>query len=204
MEPSSGELLIDGVNVLQLPLHTLRSRLAIVPQEPTLFQGSVRSNLDPFSSTTDEVLWSALAKVKLKSHVASMPGETLDDKLVAEKGSNFSVGQRQLLCMARALLRGTSILILDECTANVDHETDGLIQDTVRNELNGVTVLSIAHRLHTVAFYDLVLVMDRGQVAEFGSPLSLIENKNSIFHSMCQSSGDFDYLVGIARDSNIN
>eukprot|EP01035_Chromulina_nebulosa_P017873 gene17873-23489_t len=205
VEPESGVIMIDGVNILNIPLHTLRSRVAIVPQEPILFQGSIRSNLDPFSTCRDEDLWNVLKSVHLSEYVSSMPGGTggeygpLEDKLIAEKGSNLSVGQRQLLCMARALLRKAPILVLDECTANVDHETDTLIQDTVRNELTNITVLCIAHRLHTIAFYDLVLVMDKGSVAEYDSPLKLMQDEKSIFYSMCMNSGDFDNLYSIAK-----
>jgi ATP-binding cassette, subfamily C (CFTR/MRP), member 1 len=202
VEPSAGELLIDGVNVLNIPLFTLRSRLAIVPQEPILFTGSIRSNLDPFDMVSDETIWGALNQVKLADHVAAMPGATLSEKLVAEKGSNFSVGQKQLLCMARALLRQTKILVLDECTANVDHETDALIQDTVRNELQNITVLCIAHRLHTIAYYDVIVVMDKGSVAEYGSPITLMSDSSSIFHSMCQSTGDYYRILSIATSSS--
>jgi ABC-type multidrug transport system fused ATPase/permease subunit len=118
---------------------------------------------------------------------------------VAEKGSNFSVGQRQLLCLARAILRKASILVLDECTASVDHETDALIQETIRTKLSNCTVICIAHRLNTIAYYDLVLVMDQGTVAEYSDPLSLMNQKDSIFRSMCVSSGNYDELFGAAQ-----
>jgi len=226
VEPHEGSLLLDELDVLHIPLHSLRSRLAIVPQDPTLFKGSVRFNLDPFDQFSDEDIWSALRSVHMASHVEAMQWEApttnpptslgsfptaaastrgaLAAKMVAEKGANFSVGQRQLLCLARALLRKSPVLVLDECTASVDHETDALIQQTVRSQLSATTVLCIAHRLHTIAFYDLVLVMDSGQVAEFSDPYSLLMDDKSLFHSLCKSSGDFDELLAIARDVSGN
>ena len=231
------------MDVLTLPLQLLRSRLAIVPQDPILFKGSIRSNLDPFDQCSDEELWDALKRVKMADAVAAMPSssdskvstlcpsnsmsmlsasvsrsssatslsgggslsytENLSDKLVSEKGSNLSVGQRQLLCMARAILRKTRILILDEATASVDVETDYLIQETVRTEFNNVTVLSIAHRLHTIAYYDKVLVMDQGTVAEFDSPSMLLNTPGSIFRSMCERTGDLDVLQKIADTARV-
>ena len=197
-EPSSGSIIIDGVDILQMPLQTLRAGIAIVPQDPILFEGSVRSNLDPFDEFSDDDLWGALKKVKLEDVVATMSGLSLSEKKVSEKGTNFSMGQRQLLCMARAIVKKSKILVMDEATASVDHETDALIQNTVRHELS-CTVICVAHRLQTIAFYDKVVVMSEGCVAEFGSPLELMLKEGSIFKSMCVSSGDYDGLLQIAR-----
>ena len=167
----------------------------------------MRSNLDPFNERSDEDLWNALSKCHLSKHVADMPGGnvgfasgSLTDKLVAEKGNNFSVGQKQLLCLARALLRKSKILILDECTSAIDSSTDACIQDTVRTYFADVTVLSIAHRLKTVAFYDEILVMDGGCVAEFASPATLLSDPLSIFYGMAERSGDLDLLVELANN----
>lgn len=205
VEPTGGALRISNSNVLRMPLKTIRKCLAIVPQEPVLFRGTMKSNMDPFLERTDEDIWLALKKVHMDEHVANMPGSCgspsgpLDGIIVAERGNNFSLGQRQLLCMARALLRKSKILILDEATASVDAETDSLIQETVRRELHDMTVLSIAHRLHTIAFYDKVIVMDRGSVAEFDTPYNLLNKKDSIFYSMCERSGDLEVIYKIAK-----
>ena len=205
-EPCSGEIWIDGRNILTLPLQDIRSKLAIVPQDPTLFRGSVKSNLDPFDECTDEDMWDVLRKCKLSSYVArEMDGGMkgleigpLNDKMIADKGSNLSVGQRQLLCLARAMLRKSKILILDEATASVDAETDACLQDTVRNEFSNVTVISIAHRLKTVAFYDKILVMDAGRVHEYDTPESLLSDTSSLFYHMAEKSGELQQLRDIA------
>lgn len=164
-----------------------------------LFAGTIRSNLDPFNKLSDSDLWDAIRRVKLEAFVSELPGDALDQKVVTEKGANLSVGQRQLLCMARALVKKSKIIVMDEATASVDHETDALIQDTIRNELNATTVLCVAHRLHTIAFYDRVIVMDKGRVAEIGEPLGLMMQATSLFRQMCLSSGDFDNLLKIAK-----
>lgn len=200
VEPCGGSIIIDDVDILKLPLHGLRSNLAIVPQDPVLFKGSIRSNLDPFSEKDDEVLWNALSRVRMAEYVANMKGGSgntlgsLSEKLIADHGANLSVGQRQLLCMARAILRNATVLVMDEATANVDPDTDILIQETIRTEFRECTVLCIAHRLHTVANCDLVLVMDKGKVAEYDSPKLLLENSASIFYGMCKKSGNFNAL----------
>lgn len=207
VEPLGGRIMIDGIDVLKLPLRILRSNLAIVPQDPVLFKGSIRSNLDPFAEHDDSILWNALHRVRMAQQVAAMPGGTggtygsLSEKIIADQGSNLSVGQRQLLCMARAILRNSAVLVMDEATANVDPETDLMIQETIRTQFADCTVLCIAHRVHTVASCDFVLVMDKGAVAEFQSPLKLMENPDSIFYSMCMKSGNFDALKKAAMDN---
>ncbi|XP_065205458.1 multidrug resistance-associated protein 1-like [Planococcus citri] len=187
LESAGGRILIDGIDIATLGLHTLRSRLTVIPQEPILFAGSLRMNLDPFGDHSDSEIWRALELAHLKSYILS-----LDDALryeIAEGGENFSVGQRQLICLARALLRKTKILILDEATAAVDLETDDLIQNTIRNEFMDCTVLTIAHRLNTIMDYDKIIVLDRGYLVEFDSPQVLLKKKSSIFYAMAVDAG---------------
>ncbi|XP_067274888.1 multidrug resistance-associated protein 1 isoform X1 [Pseudorasbora parva] len=186
IEAAQGDIRIDGVNIAQLGLHELRSRITIIPQDPVLFSGSLRMNLDPFDGYTDEEVWRALELAHLKNFVSGLP-----DKLnheCSEGGENLSLGQRQLVCLARALLRKTKILVLDEATAAVDLETDNLIQSTIRTQFEDCTVLTIAHRLNTIMDYTRVLVLDKGQMAEFDSPSSLIAKKG-IFYKMAKDSG---------------
>ena len=214
---------IDGVNIFNLPLNALRSCIGIVPQDPLLFRGSIRSNLDPFEKEDDAVLWSALEKVHMDDAVRALPDADSDDdtnsapdritpnkantvqhaderypnlrlKLVSEKGGNLSVGQRQLLCMARAIIKGSKILVMDEATASCDAHTDALIQDTLHAAFGNSTVLTIAHRLHTIVGCDKVLVMDAGRVAEQGSPSQLMQIEGGKFRGMCERSGDIERL----------
>ena len=152
-----------------------------------LFSGTLRLNLDPFGYHSDEAVWKSLELAHLKDYATSL--EKGLEHEVAEGGENLSVGQRQLVCLARALLRKTKILILDEATAAVDLETDDLIQATIRKEFKESTVLTIAHRLNTIMDYDRIMVLDKGTIAEFDSPGALLENRKSIFHSMAKDAG---------------
>ena len=159
--------------------------MAVITQDPVLFSGSLRRNLDPFSLYEDHDLWSALEEVQLKNLVQQLPDQ-LEYKL-RESGSNFSVGECQLVCLARALLQKSKIIILDEATANVDYKTDRLIQDVIRNRFKDSTVLTISHRLNTIMDYDKVLVMDQGRVVEFDKPEALLQNENGYFSRLVQT-----------------
>ncbi|XP_062269512.1 multidrug resistance-associated protein 1-like [Platichthys flesus] len=186
LEAASGRILIDGINVAQIGLHDLRSRITIIPQDPVLFSGSLRMNLDPFDTCSEEELWKALELAHLSSFVSELPQKL--EHQCSEGGENMSLGQRQLLCLARALLRKTRILVLDEATAAVDLRTDQLIQSTIRSEFDDCTVLTIAHRLNTIMDYTRVIVMDRGSIAEMDSPAQLL-HLQGIFYKMCVEAG---------------
>ena len=183
----SGAVYLDGHDTSKMGLHTLRKSLAIIPQDPVGFTGTVRFNLDPFNQHTDDAIWQELEKVQLKSHFEGQEGQL--QFLVAAGGENLSVGQRQLLCCARALIRGTRILVLDEATASVDFTTDSLIQKILRTEVKTkhLTTLTIAHRIQTVLGGDRVLVVADGQAAEFGPTEELRNNPQSMFYSFVQS-----------------
>ncbi|KAJ2985731.1 hypothetical protein NUW58_g5375 [Xylaria curta] len=193
VEISGGRITIDGVDIATIGLHDLRSRLAIIPQDPTLFHGTVRSNLDPFSEHSDLELWSALRQADLVSEDAGSkdkdPSRIHLDSAVEEDGLNFSLGQRQLMALARALVRGSRIIVCDEATSSVDMETDDKIQKTMAEAFQGRTLLCIAHRLRTIIGYDRICVMDAGRIAELGTPLELWEIENGIFRGMCERSG---------------
>ena len=192
VELSGGSISIDGINIAQVGLKDLRTRLAIIPQDPTLFRGTIRSNLDPFNKHTDLELWSALrqsdlidadAQIDDKSH-----GRIHLDGIVEEEGLNFSLGQRQLMALARALVRGSQIIVCDEATSSVDMETDTKIQRTMQTGFRGKTLLCIAHRLKTIINYDRICVMEQGRIAELDTPIKLWE-AGGIFRGMCDQSG---------------
>ncbi|GFY48387.1 hypothetical protein TNIN_211863 [Trichonephila inaurata madagascariensis] len=246
MTEPEGEVKIDGICTKDIGLHDLRRKISIIPQDPVLFTGPIRRNLDPFSEHKDDELWQALEEAYLKESIEEMPGgldsevseggcnfsvgqrqliclarailrrnrvlvldeatanvdpkyaylkESIEempgglDSEVSEGGSNFSVGQRQLICLARAILRRNRVLVLDEATANVDPNTDSLIQKTIRDRFAHCTVLTIAHRLHTIMDSDRVLVLDAGEVKEFDTPFTLLQNRNSLFSHMVQMTG---------------
>ena len=243
LEADSGKIFIDNVDISLIGLQDLRESITIVPQDPTLFTGTIRSNLDPFGLFTDEEIFTALRSVHLlgatasgsstispqdnESTTISTPPESssssredpnakvdltkvltnthenanifLDlSSSISESGSNLSQGQRQLLCLARALLKSPRVLVMDEATASIDYATDAKIQDTLR-ELKGSTIITIAHRLQTIIDYDKVLVLDKGELVEFAAPWELIKKENGIFKGMCEMSGDFSKLVEGAR-----
>nr|XP_043873402.1 multidrug resistance-associated protein 1 isoform X1 [Solea senegalensis] len=186
IEAAEGHIFVDGVDISQLGLHELRSRITIIPQDPVLFSGSLRMNLDPFDIYSDEDVWQALQFSHLANFVSGLPKKLSHD--CSEGGENLSVGQRQLLCLARALLRKTKILVLDEATAAVDMETDNLIQSTIRSQFMDCTVLTIAHRLNTVMDYSRVLVLEKGEMVEFDSPSNLITQRGA-FYNMAVDAG---------------
>lgn len=187
IEAASGKITIDGVDISKLGLHDLRTKLTIIPQDPVLFSGSMRFNLDPFNEKNDEDLWKSLDHCHLKDFVTGLEGGL--DYSVSEGGGNLSVGQRQLLCMARSLLRKSKILVLDEATAAIDMETDSLIQQTIRSEFDDCTVLTIAHRIRSIMDSTRVMVLDAGKIVEFDAPQVLLQNKESIFHTLAKDAG---------------
>ena len=192
VELSGGYISIDGINIAEVGLKDLRTRLAIIPQDPTLFRGTIRSNLDPFNEHTDLELWSALRQsdlVDVDAHLDDKAhGRIHLDGIVEEEGLNFSLGQRQLMALARALVRGSQIIVCDEATSSVDMDTDQKIQRTIQTGFRGKTLLCIAHRLKTIINYDRICVMDQGRIAELDTPIKLWE-EGGIFRGMCDSSG---------------
>ncbi|ERE65968.1 ATP-binding cassette sub-family C member 9 isoform 2 [Cricetulus griseus] len=180
-----GKIVIDGIDISKLPLHTLRSRLSIILQDPILFSGSIRFNLDPECKCTDDRLWEALEIAQLKNMVKSLPGGL--DATVTEGGENFSVGQRQLFCLARAFVRKSSILIMDEATASIDMATENILQKVVMTAFADRTVVTIAHRVHTILTADLVIVMKRGNILEYDTPESLLAQEDGVFASFVRA-----------------
>ncbi|KAH9147872.1 hypothetical protein AeRB84_008601, partial [Aphanomyces euteiches] len=192
-EVASGRIQIDGMDTATIGLKTLRNSLAIIPQNPVLFKGTLRNYLDPFDEYSDEQLWSALRKVKLMDRLS-----TVEEKLlgpVEENGDNFSVGERQMLCMARALLRQAKIVVLDEATAAIDHATDQLLQAVIRDEFASSTVLTIAHRLDTVLDNDRVMVFDHGELVQCDKPSILVAQGSGIFFELVSEGGYMDKMT---------
>ncbi|KAK7203382.1 ABC multidrug transporter [Myxozyma melibiosi] len=212
-EISKGQFLIDGVDISKIGLHDLRSKLAIIPQDPVLFRGTIRSNLDPFNHYSDAQLWDALRRSGLLGDADSADeynekngqqggqgiGKFHLDQAVDDEGLNFSLGERQLLALARALVRNFQILVLDEATSSVDYQTDAKIQQVIVREFSHCTILCIAHRLKTIIGYDKILVLDGGKVAEFGPPRELFGMDDGIFRAMCTKSGIQDEDFEVAR-----
>lgn len=187
VELREGQILIDGIDISKLGLDTLRRTIAIIPQESVLFVGSIKSNLDPFNCSTDEEIWAALENVNLAESIRALP-EKLDAP-VAENGSNYSLGQRQLFCIARAILSKAKILVLDEASSALDLDTDAFIQKTIRQCFKDLTVLTVAHRLNTIIDSDKVLLMDGGCLLEFDEPINLLNDTNSSFYDLVSHSG---------------
>ncbi|KAK0161584.1 hypothetical protein PV327_010040 [Microctonus hyperodae] len=200
MAKIEGIIEIDGIDTGSIYLNDLRSNISIIPQDPVLFSGTLRKNLDPFVEFTDEALWTVLEEVELKDSIVGLRG--LDSR-VFDRGTNFSAGQRQLVCLARAILRRNKILMLDEATANVDPYTDRLIQRTIRTKFVKCTVLTIAHRLNTIMDCDKVLVMDKGRMIEFDHPNILLNNSHGQFTSLVRETGRnmSDQLIKIAKQA---
>lgn len=216
LEARSGTIHIDGLDISKIKLHDLRSRLAIIPQDPVLFSGTVRSNLDPFDKHTDAELRDSLERVHLirgtDGTVTPLPASSANSDAavagnanvfndltspISEGGLNLSQGQRQLLCLARAIVARPRLMFLDEATSAVDMATDALIQRSIREEFTDTTLLVIAHRLSTIADFDRILVLSDGKVAEYGSPRELWELHGGMFRGMCEESGEREKLRGI-------
>lgn len=188
IEATSGGILIDGVHINEIGLHDLRHHLSIIPQDSQVFEGTIRENIDPTNQFTDADIWRALELSHLKEHIMQMGGDGLMT-MMTEGGSNLSVGQRQLMCLARALLVPSKVLVLDEATAAVDVETDKVIQETIRTSFKDRTILTIAHRINTIMDNDRIIVLDKGKVVEFDTPEALLKNTNSIFYSLSKEAG---------------
>ncbi|KAI9209496.1 uncharacterized protein BJ171DRAFT_454466 [Polychytrium aggregatum] len=228
LECEAGTILIDGVDISTLGLSDLRRKMTIIPQEPVLFSGTVRSNLDPFDEHVEDDLWESLRRVRflqtLQRKEGEAPPSVIDSEgssgprgdgsaarsgfslnfAVAEGGRNLSVGQRQLLVLARVLLKRSSIIVLDEATASVDTETDNFIQETIRGpEFSDSTVLCIAHRIRTIVDYDRVLVLGQGAVVEYGAPYELMQSPGGVFRSMCVDTGEFEELEKVAKGAHL-
>lgn len=222
LDPETGFIKIDGVDITSIGLDDLRKAITIIPQDPTLFTGTIRSNLDMFDEHTDIEIYNALRRVNLISVTEfeslsnsgnpsiilnnNNDGENKNKFLdlsnaVEEGGKNLSQGQRQLMCLARSLLRAPKVMLLDEATASIDYNSDAMIQQTIRSEFGNSTILTIAHRLRSIIDYDYILVMDAGEVKEYAAPYKLISDTKSIFYSMCKDSGELDTLITLAKEA---
>ncbi|KAF9115798.1 hypothetical protein BGX27_006410 [Mortierella sp. AM989] len=219
MEPLQGTIRIDGIDICKIGLQDLRSNLTIIPQDPILFKGMVRSNLDTFGECEDKELWEAIRRSHLTpaeavecqgtktplptgaSSVSCVKGPKSEESDIVDpsKINLDTPGQRQLIALARALVRQLRIIVMDEATASVDFETDLKIQTTIREEMVDATMITIAHRIRTIADFDRVLVMNVGVVAEFDKPYTLLQKEDSLFRSMCERSSEFDTLLAIAQ-----
>lgn len=216
LDPETGNIKIDNVDITSIDLQRLRRSITIIPQDPTLFTGTLKSNLDPYDQYSDEQIFEALKRVNLvsqeelersvPSETSSVSSENINKFLnlyseISEGGGNISQGQRQLVCLARSLLRSPKVILLDEATASIDYASDAKIQETIRKEFSGNTILTIAHRLRSVIDYDKILVMDAGEVKEFDHPYSLLLNKNSALYGMCEQSGELESLIESAKEA---
>ncbi|KAG1695175.1 hypothetical protein DVH05_020816 [Phytophthora capsici] len=189
----SGRILIDGTDIATMPLRTLRSNLSIIPQSPVLFKGSLRGYMDPFDEFSDAEIWSALEKVDMKTQVSALEGQLTYE--LSENGENFSVGERQMLCMGRALLTRSRIVVMDEATASIDHATEKKLQRMINEDFQDATVLTIAHRLGTVLDSDRIMVLSDGRVVEFDNPQELVKNTNGVFRELAKEGGYLDQLL---------
>ncbi|XBW38321.1 hypothetical protein QEN19_003910 [Hanseniaspora menglaensis] len=223
--PETGYVKIDGVDITSIPLKKLRQSIGIIPQDPQMFTGTIKTNLDPYDDYSDEQIFESLRRVNLisvdelntlkkngfkksTSVVDSAESENSNinkflnlNNAIAEGGANISQGQKQLICLARTLLRQPKVILLDEATASLDYKSDQIIQKTVREEFSNCTIMTIAHRLKTVIDYDKIVVLDNGVLKEYDHPYSLLLNKDSIFYSMCEDSGELDTLVKMAKEA---
>ncbi|KAH6556548.1 hypothetical protein KP509_1Z171400 [Ceratopteris richardii] len=186
-EPTAGCIKIDGVDISKVSLYELRSKLAVVPQTPFLFEGTVRENIDIHGDVTDHRIWEILDKCHLKDTILSLGGL---DANIREGGESLSLGQRQLLCLSRAFARATKVLCLDECTANIDPHTSWILQRAIASECKGKTVMVIAHRVQSIMNLDHVLILENGELAEEGNPRVLLQNQFSKFSSLVHASGE--------------
>ncbi|XP_067119194.1 ATP-binding cassette sub-family C member 4-like [Centruroides vittatus] len=200
MTEPTGTITIDGVDIKDIGLRDLRSKISIIPQDPMLFTGPLRRNIDPFNEYSEENLWHAIEEVQLKEVISKLPGGL--DTHLSEGGRNFSVGERQLICLARTILRQNKILVMDEATSNIDKSTDSCIQKIIREKFKSCTVLTIAHRLHTIIDSDKVLVLDTGKLQEFDTPYALLTNENGTFYNLVKNTGvtSMNELYKIAKN----